>query len=77
MSRGNARNDDIAWIDQNLISNSIYGLLNYQCGGEIFRYLGYSSSLNSIKFKNISTKHLHIYPLGGPREIWKRVCLNT
>ena len=77
MSRGNARNDDIAWIDHNLIPNNIYGLLKYHWQGGIFRYMGYSSSLNSIKFKNISTKHLHIYPLGGPREIWKRVCLNT
>ncbi len=77
MSRGNARNDDISWVEQYLQNDEIYNF-RYQINNTWrFRYLGYSSTGNSIKFINLSTKQFHNYPLGGPREIWKRVLLDN
>jgi len=64
---------DRAWVDEFLTMGDLYSLVNHPAGELHYRYLGYSSTLNSIQFRNIVSENIHNYALGARTAIWNRV----
>ena len=64
---------DRNWVDEFLTVGDLYSLVNHPAGELNYRYLGYSSTMNSIQFRNIVSQNIHNYALGASRAIWNRV----
>ena len=64
---------DRNWVDEFLTIGDLYSLVNHPAGELNYRYLGYSSTMNSIQFRNILSQNIHNYALGASRAIWNRV----
>ena len=64
---------DRNWVDEFLTVGVLYSLVNHPAGELNYRYLGYSSTMNSIQFRNIVSQNIHNYALGASRAIWNRV----
>ena len=64
---------DRAWVDEFLSIGDLYSLVNHPAGELHYRYLGYSSTMNSIQFRNIVSENIHNYALGARTAIWNRV----
>ena len=64
---------DRNWVDEFMNVGDLYSLVNHPSRELNYRYLGYSSSMNSVQFRNIYSQNIHNYALGSRRAIWNRV----
>ena len=64
---------DRNWVDEFMNVGDLYSLVNHPSRELNYMYLGYSSTNNSIQFRNIYSQNIHNYALGSRRAIWNRV----